>query len=356
MQNKGLLFTVAVGVLAAVVGWFLVDSGKGESEFQQTELLSLSPTKVDLNQVEQITLSTASNATAANAQRILQHWQLPNKSGFPVEIDALGDVLKSLQVARVSERKTSKPENFHRLGLRDISESDSEATLLTLVAGEQKLGLLLGNKASSGQGQYVRFAGQNQTYLIDTRIQAVTSDIDWLREDIFELSYEQVQSVTVETPDGSEFTIERAADTAEAQAATQQQETEQQETLPLSVEEPAPLKDFQFTSRDENEQLQYSSILNGLVRNILGLKAKDVRLSAQSQGFVQQAAFELVVKLGDMAESGDVVEFTVLTDPNAEEKSYWLSQPDNLWLIQISEFDFKQISKARDEYLQNDAE
>ena len=284
------------------------------------------------------------------AEQVLQQWQLPQYAGYPADTEDLGDLLQSLQDAKIVEVKTRRVKNHGRLGLSALNEEGSLAQLIRLKGKDKALELLVGNSAADGSGHYVRFVDDPQTYLIDKVLGLPEQKQDWLATDVFALDFEQVRRLEISGSEQEVFSIER-------QELPEEASTNEEASLPL-VEDKVPklAEHFQLLSvalrqelgQEQGQELQYPSILDGLVRNVLGLSVEDVMLKEGAQGLSQTHEFNLEYKEQDNAMS---LAFSLLSD-NQETPSYWLSRESSPWLLKLSEFDYKQITKPKSEYLQ----
>ena len=340
MKMKFVWATLSVGIIAALVGNQLLSSNKGRSDFAQKKLLAMHSGSFDLGSISKVEIKKAEDETISAAEKVLQDWQMPDYQGYAANTKLLSELLQDIKDAKVVELKTSKVKNHGRLGLRALSDGDSEAKLVTLSNGQSSIELLVGKSATTGTGQYVRYADNDQTFLIDKIIELPDSGQDWLAPQIFDFEFDEVRKLRVQNSDNQEFQIKRE----EVVVNTEIEEPQ----LPLSEKAGYELADnFHMVGLAEDEELQYGSILDGLVRNVLGMKVKDVMLKQQSQGLRQSHEFELLIKQNNGVKS---VQFSLLTD-DQETPSYWLSMMNNQWLMKISDFDYKQVSKNKIDYL-----
>ena len=340
MNTKLLITTLALGVLASVVGVQVIKSNEGQSEFSERSLLSLAKASIDLTQVEKIAVSNKDLSPLVQAQLVLQNWQLAELHGYEADTEQLSALLQSLSDAKVVELKTRKAENHHRLGLAELNAEEGQGTVVILSHGAETLSLMVGKTASSGVGQYVRFVSEDQTYLIDQQFDLPSKPEDWLRTEVFDLEFDQLRGLEV-AHSGESFRIVRDELPIEAK--------EQEAELPLEDKPDYQLaSNFKLVSMPEGRELEYGSILDGLVRNVLGVKAKGVMLKEAAEGFSQTHEFTLDYKLDEQAHN---LQFSLLSD-NGDEAKYWLSLADSKWLVQISDFDYKQITKQKEDFFQ----
>lgn len=247
-------------------------------------------------------------------------------SPYPADQNALTEVVKAIVDGRIREQKTSKPEFFARLGLEDLHQTDSQATLLELSDGKKVWEVLIGNNASSGNGSFVRIPGENRTWLFDTIVPVPTDENAWLKQNILELDDSQVNRV--ERTDGQGWAIEKV--TVETQ-------------------------NFQLENLPQGKNLKYESVLSGLVSNLTSLRFDTLMLADASELASVEAVAEIrittfsgeVVKLS-LSKLEDVHYLMVESDPVNEEK-YWHNVVYN-----VSSFSAGQLTKVVGDFLEED--
>ncbi|WP_299269213.1 DUF4340 domain-containing protein [uncultured Psychrosphaera sp.] len=349
MRISFLIKVLVVGVLAILLSSYFISQNKGVQNFDDTLLL----TEFDVNLVDKIQIQNAASKQFISAEKISGKWVLPNKFGYAADIKKLSKLLQNLKDTQIVELKTKQAKYYSRLGLQSLDQGNeldaekSQAQLLTLVAGDDFTQLLIGNESQSSTGRYVRFARQEQAYLVALDINLPKDDTDWLMPNILPINVDQVRQVDItlfnkesNTTSNSKFTIER-------------KELEQDETVSLA-------EHFELLNKAEDQIPQYGSIFTGLVRNIINITAKDIKLAEPNEMELYQT---IVLKYLDTPENLDN---KVMLDNKAQSKTltlqlyendkeplnYWVRLEQSKYLINISEFDFKQISKPLSDYLE----
>jgi hypothetical protein len=153
--------------------------------------------------------SSAETVTLARGE---QGWVVEERAGYPADFRRLETLLEALASARLVEQKTARPEFFDRLGLVDIERPESEAVQLELwgVSDEPIVRVLLGKAAEGRGGRYVRAASAQQTWLIDTSPDPMTSPADWLERTLLDVDFSRVASVSRALGGALEFSASRA--------------------------------------------------------------------------------------------------------------------------------------------------
>jgi hypothetical protein len=102
---------------------------------------------------------------------------------YPADWARLRKLLFGLAQAQVIELKTSNPDYYDRLGLKDVSDPSSTAVLVEIGEGDSPTRVLLGSIAQGREGQYVRIPDDGQALLIDRSVEASNQAADWLLRD-----------------------------------------------------------------------------------------------------------------------------------------------------------------------------
>ncbi len=242
---------------------------------------------------------------------------------YPVDQEKLKKLVEALAKSKVRERKTSKEAFFERLGLQSLDATDSQATLLELSDGKKIWELLIGNKASSGAGHFVRLPDQSQAWLLDTIFPLPSDENSWLKETVFDIEQQQISS------------IKRVDEKSWMISATFGDElTYKLENIP------------------EGRQLKYDGVVEGMITNLVSLNFDDLMSKESFDLSAGQKLIELEVTLSD----GEVYlidlfaigeDFYLSASTNdIENKKYWSEV-----LYKVSNFTAGQMNKTKDDFL-----
>ncbi|GHB63897.1 hypothetical protein GCM10008107_11260 [Psychrosphaera saromensis] len=351
MRISFLIKVLAVGVLAVLLSSYFISKNKGVQSFDDTLLL----TDFDVNLVDKIQIQNAASKQFISAEKVSGKWVLPNKFGYAADVKKLSKLLQNLKDTQIVELKTKQAKYYSRLGLQSLDQGNeldaekSQAQLLTLVAGDEFTQLLIGNESQSSTGRYVRFARQEQSYLVTLDINLPSDDSSWLMPKIIPINVNQVSQVDIA------FFNEKSNKKSSNKFAIARQAHEESETDSLAG-------NFELLNKTKEQVPQYDSIFTGLVRNIINITAKDIKLAESSEMKLQQSIVltyldnGLIDKPDNKVMLDDKVQSKTLTlqlyKNDRETLSYWVRLEQSKYLINISEFDFKQISKPVNDYLE----
>lgn len=199
---------VATLVLGALVVLLPGRTSK-ESEFEVRTLLPGLAGQV--NNVDRVEVVKAGNVTVATLQRQDDRWVVAEFGGYAADWPQLRGLLANLAQAEVIEPKTANPEYFSRLGVGDVANEDSQATLLKLSGTGIDSAVLVGNAAEGREGQYVRLDGGDRALLVNQSLDIPATAKDWLQRDIVDISDAEVVEVEVLHADGSQVRALKAS-------------------------------------------------------------------------------------------------------------------------------------------------
>ena len=124
-----------------------------------------------------------------------ERWVVKEKNNYPANLSRIKSTLIGVADFTAVEAKTSKAELYEKLGVNDAG-----AATVTLKDGSDKTlaSVLLGNRRpGSKPQQYVRKAGEEQSWLVNGYVAADPQIDAWLDKLIVDIKRAQVQSVTI---------------------------------------------------------------------------------------------------------------------------------------------------------------
>ena len=124
-----------------------------------------------------------------------QGWNLAEKSGYPVDITALIELLDAVAEARLSEQKTSKASFHPRLGLAADGAADEVGIQIDIQAGDEQFIFIKGIESSAQVGTFIRYPGESQVWLVNRTFNASVNPLDWIDPIAINLDAERVLGV-----------------------------------------------------------------------------------------------------------------------------------------------------------------
>lgn len=179
------------------------------------------------------------------------HWGVEQRAGYPIDGTKLRKLLLSIAEAKIAEEKTSDPERYASLGVQDLAAGAGGVRIE--IDAPEPVNLIVGKRGTSAQSNYVRRAGEPQSWLIDTAIDVPTAPEDWLRRDLLDVSADRLQSAAVTLRGVRTYTASKAA-----RADT----------------------DFKVEGLPRGKKLSSPSAANSAATALVGLKLDDVQPAA----------------------------------------------------------------------------
>lgn len=179
-------------------------------------------------------------------------WTVAEKGGYPASVAKIREVLLAIADARILEEKTSNPERYASLGVRDPELPESAGRRLSLSGEDVDFALIIGNQ-NQGSNRYVRVADEARSLLIDQNPELPADAAGWLQTDLLDIAGGDVQSVEIRHADGETIQISKAS---------------------------ADETNFVAADIPPGRELSYTTVANGIGGALADLVLEDVRPTA----------------------------------------------------------------------------
>lgn len=209
MKIKLLAVLAVISVL--LIGIALQRQSDDRVEDLQSRPLLSEQQLEQLAEVERIRLSKGDD----NVELVLDggRWGVVARDLFPAQPERIAALLHAVRGARVIEKQTDNPQYHARLGL-DPEQADAAVETLPLRvqlgSDEQETALLFGNPV--GSGQLVRFADENQVWLINRPFGMTLEPREWLDLKVVRIPMEFAATARWEHADGEVLELDKAAE------------------------------------------------------------------------------------------------------------------------------------------------
>ncbi|MFT4928315.1 MAG: hypothetical protein ACI8WB_004434 [Phenylobacterium sp.] len=332
MDKKTLSLTLLAGVVVGGIGIAISQSQQGTVDLDNPLVLPELAAKA--SELNHIRIESAGNQLVVDSEKQQDKWVINNLGGYHADTVQLAKLINALKDAHKVEAKTSKPTLFHHLGVRDLTDAQSKAVLISLsTGGDKEYQLLVGDDAKNGKGQYVRLVGDNQTWLIDKTITKPEKAVDWVDSKLFDFTLEDIRSVKLSGQ--HEYIVSKADKDKD---------------------------NFELDAIADTHQLKYDSVLDALPRGIASMSFEQLMPAADWKTSLAGNSQTLVVTLfaGESAdeaegESKGVDKQITLILAKADDKHYAHLKGDNPlwanWVYEISENTYSQLVKDKEAFL-----
>ena len=192
---------------------------------------------------------------------------MSERDDYPADESKVRKLLIAIADAKVYEEKTSNPASYATLGVEDTKGAGATSLRIELVGTPKPVNLIVGKQGAGARSNYVRRAGEPQSWLINAAIDTSATPEAWLRKDIIDVSADRMQSAKVETKGAKPYTAAKGtrADT-----------------------------DFAVEGLPKGKSLSAPSAANTVATALTGLSLADVRAASafQSTPPVAKAMFK----------------------------------------------------------------
>ena len=221
----------ALTLVLSATGFFLVWQEQGSSRVANQ--ISSPKTLVDELKVEELVKLRISTVDQDFELKQFDGTWRVGESDWPAEIQQVRKLLLALLETKVGNVVTSNPERHPRLELVDPEAGgDGTAKRLDLIDQQQRsvLQLLIGKPREQGDGQYIRFFGEETAFLIAEQLPLEDSEVGWMQKNLFSLGDASIQVLKIETPGGVEYSLEHDTEATDKWKLSDQQAVEQLNT------------------------------------------------------------------------------------------------------------------------------
>jgi hypothetical protein len=317
MKKQALVLAVIATLTIGLGAW--LSQRPSNDKFEA--VLMFDDLKKFANQVNSVEIKNAQGVLYSikkTDERWLANFEL-ERPAYPISQTKLTDFIKSMISIKLVEAKTSKQQNYARLGLQPIDIDDSMASLVTLKTDEKSWQVLVGSKVSLGGGQYVLKTGDVQSWKTDKTITLPIDKFSWLKKPILPYQSHDIRSVS--RVDSQDWHIVRSVS-----------------------------GNFELINMPKDEELVYASILNSIVGSLTSLDFE--QLFAADEFFLKP--IKVLTQLEVSTEDKNVFQVVVselddkhLVSFSSESNSEYWQQ----WYYQISNFSAKQLVRTSNDFL-----
>lgn len=250
-KNLGILGAIAV---VAIGGGIWLASERSSSSIEGTTTALYPNLKKTLNDASAIRIYKAGDELAVEIARKGDRWEVAQRNGYPADDAKVRKLLLALGNANIREEKTSNSKNYASLGVEDVSEANATGVRMEVAGVEPAVNLIVGKDGPGLDSQYVRRAGEPQSWLIDVNLDSSITVQDWLNRSILDVTADRVQAATIETKGAKPYTAAKSARTD---------------------------ADFKVEPLPKGKELSSPSVANSLATALAGLTLSDVRPASE---------------------------------------------------------------------------
>jgi hypothetical protein len=198
MDNRKL--GILAGVAAVMVVWAVVQAHwAAGSRARPASGLTYLVQGLDPASIQSITVGEGEKTVKIDRKN--GQFVVTNKSDYPADTKQINDLITKVLDIQTTDFYTSNPKNQEDLGLTEkkaravVKFFKEDGALLT--------GVVVGASQEQGSGTYVRLASSDEVYLTANAPWFRSGALEYVNQEIVNVKREDVNSVTVHTPEGS---------------------------------------------------------------------------------------------------------------------------------------------------------
>jgi len=208
MDSRKILMLGVVAVLLLLLAlWY---GGQRQADSGDAARAELFPGLAEkANEVDGIRLTGPGEELLWDIRRQGESWAMASRGDHPADFARVRELLLKLAQAKKIESKTANPSLYSRLGVQDMDEADAEGLLVELSGLTPPLALIVGRATPTADANYVRRAGEGQSWLVDTALPIQKEAAQWLLRDLTEIPVARVQRVEIVHAGGNRVELVR---------------------------------------------------------------------------------------------------------------------------------------------------
>jgi hypothetical protein len=197
-----------VAALLAISGALYLSSQRNLA--RDTHGMPLLPSLAnELNTVSELSVRKGSATPAVTIHKQGEQWTVAQRANYPADVSKLRKLLLALSDAKIREEKTSNPASYSIIGVEDASLPGAAGAQIDVLAQDGKHAVIVGKPV--GQGNFVRRAGENISYIVEPGISFEAEPRFWIEPKLLDLPTDKIQRIEVKLAAGPVYQVHRVA-------------------------------------------------------------------------------------------------------------------------------------------------
>lgn len=214
MDRKKITSLVIITCLVVVIAVLLAQRRESATSDEAYGKLFFPELEQALNDIAVVEI--VQGATTTTLLRDGEVWRIKEKGGFGADFDALKPLVVSIATLQRIEAKTSRPDQYEKIGVSDPSMPDAEHPGVTLKNGKGVVmaSLVVGDARESDDGTkkllYVRRLDEAQAWLVEGSVVVAIEPAPWIRKSqMLDIYRSRIKSISVALPEGDRYLLTR---------------------------------------------------------------------------------------------------------------------------------------------------
>lgn len=163
----------------------------------------------DLDSVTVVQIAKGGGQPTATLEKSSGGWTLQQRAGYPADVAKLRKLLTALGDAKIVEEKTADPARYGVIGVDDPAQPGATGTQITVLTPAARRAVIVGK--SSGEGNFVRRAGEKQSYSVEPGIPVEGEPQFWIDSRLLDVPVTKIQRIDFKPATGPAYAIRRSA-------------------------------------------------------------------------------------------------------------------------------------------------
>ena len=215
MTVRSLILYSVVTAILVIAAIFAISSRPASTMIDRDRALIFPGVDAKLNDVVSFKIRSANRAYTI--ERTSNGWGVAELKGYAADFNKVKTVLVELSQLKFLEAKTSDPERYDRLNLRDVAVKGSKSLEITVRDKDSKVlaSGLIGRQnedlfGSGRGGTYMRIGDNKQTWLVEGIVTTGDGPADWVNKNIVDIKRPRIKRLVVQGPSGKLTVISRS--------------------------------------------------------------------------------------------------------------------------------------------------
>ena len=205
MSRQRFIVLMAAALLAIVGAMYLSTQRNLPRDAHGTALLPALGGELDT--VTSLSVLKGSATPTVTIQKQGDQWAVAQRANYPADVAKVHKLLLALSDAKIREEKTSDPARYAVIDVEDPSKAGATGSEIELTAKDGKHGVIVGK--FTGQGSFVRRAGEKVSYSVEPGISFEAEPRFWLDTRLLDIPADKIQSVEFKPSGGATYSVRR---------------------------------------------------------------------------------------------------------------------------------------------------
>jgi hypothetical protein len=205
-MSRQRLITLGIAAFLAIAGALYISTQRNlPRDPHGSSLLPLLAAELDT--VTSLSVRKGSATPTVTVHKQGEQWTVAERADYPADVLKLRKLLLALSDAKIREEKTSNPANYSIVGVEDPLKPGASGAQIELMAQDGKHDVIIGK--SVGNGNFVRRAGENTSYVIEPAISLEAEPRFWIDTKLLDLPADKIQSIENKPATGPGYFLHR---------------------------------------------------------------------------------------------------------------------------------------------------